>query len=467
MNQVLSFTFASVSGYPITFTCFPNSIPQIIFPRLLQELASPDWDQDLPRDVLGLVIVAGGGPNEMKSMKGVSKTWLEGFNNSIVKLRISSAGPLLPFEVTFSERFPCLTSLDLGESPMSQQEVQAQLKGLTKLQYLVLGGLFLCPDLCRMQCGQFFSCSNSGLGELFSLRHLSLRGSDNRQDDHLKGLRGLQLSSLDLSGCGSLVPENFGFQHLEGLPLMSLNLAKSTVNDLGGLEKLPLTSLNLSGCLFLESLEGLRGAQSLKVLYLGGCAQLGGADLEPLVGLPITDLDLSDWHRNSLMAQGLEYLREMPLLILNLNNSLNVGSGPPELLGLEFLQGLLLTELNICGSKRMGGLGLQNLRGVPLSSLNLAGCDWVKAADLTFLMELPITRLDLGGIRRLTDEDLVCLAGLRFRSVTLSRCPMLSDGCLGVLMSWSELEVLEMVRCCGVLAGVTAEMEGKGVRCVR
>lgn len=153
-----------------------------------------DWDQGLPLDMLAMVA---GGAEAMKAMRGVSKTWQRGF--SVTKLTIRKPGPIPRSMGRLAERFPGLTSLDLGESLMDPSCLArlANLKNLVSLSFA--GG---------------HPVEYGWIGP--ELDQLSYKLTS------LKPLRGIPLQSLSLYGCGHLVGDALG--PLQGMPLTSLNL---------------------------------------------------------------------------------------------------------------------------------------------------------------------------------------------------------------------------------------------------
>lgn len=140
---------------------------------------NPDWAKGLPLEVLANLA---GGRDDLKAMRGLNKTWQQGFEGSVTALRVGPSGPFLPD--TFPHRFPDLTSLCLGESLMAEVDL-AQLAGLKNLRILNLGG-------------ESASWAAGAEGEQLSLR---LNGSG------LQHLNGLQLENLVLSHCQKLLDE--------------------------------------------------------------------------------------------------------------------------------------------------------------------------------------------------------------------------------------------------------------------
>lgn len=96
--------------------------------------------------------------------------------------------------------------------------------------------------------------------------------------------------------------------------------------------------------------------------------------------MPLTELDLSGWHR--LTDTGLSQLQKLPLRWLILGRCLNLTN-----------------------------LGLSHLRGTPLTHLDLTNCDWVTDASLEVLRDLPLARLVVYGCHGLSPEALEAVPG--------------------------------------------------------
>lgn len=71
-------------------------------------------------------------------MRGACSSWKEGFERSVTSLKISPGGPAPPSGGVLAERFPGLTSLDLGGCPLPEEGL-ACLRGLKNLVKLSLG----------------------------------------------------------------------------------------------------------------------------------------------------------------------------------------------------------------------------------------------------------------------------------------------------------------------------------------
>lgn len=133
------------------------------------EEGSVDWDKGLPPDVLDLIVKAGG-LAEMVGMRGVSKSWQEGYELSVSKIKThplapqppptdsQTLHPRLPWlrvtnieaaigatplsEDAAAHRFPHLNWLDLSGAPEDNQirEWLKTLRALPQLRSVTLGG---------------------------------------------------------------------------------------------------------------------------------------------------------------------------------------------------------------------------------------------------------------------------------------------------------------------------------------
>lgn len=136
---------------------------------LLAQQVSPDWDQGLPPEVLGLTAKAWRCRSPFaKDMREVSKSWQLGFNLSVSRITVRLDAPLLPKGVVLQERFPALTSLDLGNSCIMDEEGLATLAGLRNLKRLNLGQG---PEICTLKQGELWH-RLTGTG----FRHLHVSG---------------------------------------------------------------------------------------------------------------------------------------------------------------------------------------------------------------------------------------------------------------------------------------------------
>lgn len=448
-------------------------------------------------------------------MRCANKIWQQGFENTITKLRISIEGPPMPVNGTFSQRFPSLVFLDLGESPVAEADL-AQLAGLKHLRTLILGGYNLYTEdadggeLLHRLTGVGFPLL-AGL----QLEDMGLSGCKKVPDSALEGLRGQPLTNLDLSACRGLVGS--GFQYLLGMPLATLDLGYcENVTSINGLRGLPLTSLNLAGCIGLKNLEGLRMLTALSVLSLAGCTQFEGAQFSPLMNLPLTDLDFEGC--KGLKGDGLKFLWGMPLTHLNVSWCPVLGDED-----LRFLVGLPIKDLVLDGCEEMVGKGLgyiaglpleklsyrstnirtcymDGLAGSPLTELDMSNCwkaslwhvgklpnlislnwghpgRWLMEEELRYLRGLPLTSLTLGDCHSRNAGDIAAgrvfnhsdfgIENLRDMPLTfldLRGCFHLTSACLGVLSSLADLETLYLPDGSPQLcADAARELEPKGV----
>lgn len=301
----------------------------------VQEEVTPDWAEGLPLDVLALVA---GGKDKLKAMRGVCKSWQQGFDVSAVTLRVSRVGPLLPTDGSLSQRFPGLVRLDLGLSLVPEADLEV-LSSLQRLRSLTLGKAHSSAGGLG-QGGLWERLTGAGAQHLGSLQleFLGLGGCNLLADEDYEVLQGQPLASLELMACFGL--RGPGLQYLQGMPLVKLDLCQcSRLASLRGLRNLPLTRLRLTNCVKLTSLEDLKGLP-LQTLKLDGCVQLNDSDIEHLQDLPLTHLNLSGWRQ--LTGEGLEFLQEMPLRILNLSGCKLLVDAD-----LGFLSELPLVQLNL------------------------------------------------------------------------------------------------------------------------
>lgn len=185
--------------------------------------AEMNLQDSLPDDILAMVAKAGG-LCDLKSMRGVSKAWQRGFEQSVRSLKIHFLDPVLPPGNEAAQRFPGLTRLDLGES---QTEVAwlGTLSAFPSLSCLILGSL-------RSKHGKY-----KGRGRGKGLGSLNLR----LNDAALELLRGVQLERLSLAFCNGLSHTCLGC--LQDMPLTSLNLQVEF-----SLQKGPLLDKSLWEC---------------------------------------------------------------------------------------------------------------------------------------------------------------------------------------------------------------------------
>lgn len=172
-------------------------------------MASPDTDQaqtlpPLPLDVLALVAKAGASLQEMKGMRGLNKTWQQGFELVVTGITISLDDPMLPSGEAAAIRFPGLLKLDLGNSSAEESWLENLPKAFPKLTHLVLGHKLNTPGY-----HQSLACCLSNIG--------------------LEHIRGLPLTSLNLAHCRRVTSLGAGLRGetplLDGMPLAHLDLS--------------------------------------------------------------------------------------------------------------------------------------------------------------------------------------------------------------------------------------------------
>jgi len=220
---------------------------------------------------------------------------------------------------------------------------------------------------------------------------------------------------------------------------LKLDLAGTSVSDLEALRDMPVGWLDLNGCSGIKSLEPLREAP-LRTLWMPGLASLDSdsiavisslthlkvlslagtkvADLSPLQGLPLVELDLTDTPVHDISP-----LRGMPLKILNLRSTRVADLSP--------LAGMPLTVFDASGIPAddyspLAGAPLETfmtqnspirdlsfLEGSPIQVLALHNCNEALGyAALEGLESLSLLILP-DGYRNLPPEELAAIAKLR------------------------------------------------------
>lgn len=243
------------------------------------------------------------GRDDLKDMRGVCKSWEAGFEASVTSIRVSYSGPSLPPAAALQGRFPALTKLNLGACCCMDETRLRDLQGLDKLRSLNLG--LTLPGVLK------------SLEDTNGTRSRSLPLK--LTDSGMEGLRGMQLTELNLDNCWDV--RDSGFENLRGMPLKSLDFGWGKVSNLGleSLEGMPLNHLDLSFSKNISD-EGLAflGALPLTSLSLGAPGKgMSDAGLFHLKGLPLRGLLLFRWKK--LTDEGLAHLHGMPLEILSLH----------------------------------------------------------------------------------------------------------------------------------------------------
>jgi serine/threonine protein kinase len=185
---------------------------------------------------------------------------------------------------------------------------------------------------------------------------------------------------------------------LKGMPLNTLNLDGTSVQDLTPLQGMPLIKLDLHGCDRVRDVTPLKD-MPLTTLDLSGCEQVH--NLTPLKGLPLTSLNLFGCRQ----VYDLTPLKDMPLTTLNLSLCGQVRDISP-------LKGLPLRRLHLHGCGQVQDL--TPLRGMPLTHLELLWCGQVH--DLSPLKGMPLTWLHLGNT---PVKDLTPLQGMNLQKILL------------------------------------------------
>ena len=412
-----------------------------------------DWDQGLPPDVLALVARAGG-HHAMKAMRGVSKSWQEGFELGVTGIRIGFEDPLpLPWGKA-AQRFPGLTSLDLGRSRADEERDLPALGSFPKLQKLFLGpwvelylpgeydhvglssrltdaGMVHLRGLPLTQLGLNGCRAVSDLGmeclRGMPLRLLDLNGCTKVMDVGIEMLRGMRLEGLHLAGLFHLTPS--ALESLRGMPLARLNLfdGRLALSEAGlqRLRGLPITSLNLSTIIYclgptVPNLDLVLPGMPLSVLNLSNWSALADADLRVLARLPLKSLTLFGCYK--LTDAGMATLRGLPLTRLDLTCTSLTD------VGLRHLQGLPLVSLGLGYCCEITSAGLIILLGMPLTCLGIGG--WtLKDAELQVLGSLSLSTLHLDGCTRITDVGMRALEGMPLTRINIDNCVSLSLAC--------------------------------------
>lgn len=342
------------------------------FPQGVQRV---DWDKGLPVDVLALVAR---GSNALREMRGVCKTWQEGFDLSVTGVSVRGNPDL----ERLVQHFPEMTNLKLGLcSRRVQSHLLKELAGASKLGSLSLGNE---------------GRRESGFGVCFA------------SDTVFKQLARLPLTSLNLQGCTE-VRVCYFWPELRELPMLtSLSLegyCRTTDWRLGELRGMSLTDLNLQGCYWLlptdlESLYELP-LTSLRLGFNQPYENLTGVDLERLTGLSQLKVLSLDSGRVGGIDGDLYRLEGLSLESLSLAGSVLLSD-----LGLASLRGFSLTSLDLSGCMNITNIGLAFLVGTPLTNLNLDGCHLVSDQGLNFLRNCPLTDLSCRGCTLVSDEGL-------------------------------------------------------------
>lgn len=414
-----------------------------------------DWDKGLPLDVLALVARTWKLDPNMKGMQSVSKTWQQGFDYGVSQIAICyEIDPeKSPFRADSAQRFPGLTTLNLGPSepaPEARERIDAilvNLRGFKKLHTLVLG----LEKEETLECIRS-SVSDSWIQHLEGMQHADLNlARCSRLQGNLEALHGMPLTCLNLTHCTGL--SDACMESLRGAPLKYLYLGHCAwLSDTGmaALSGLPLVILKMEGCPLVTP-EGLRGFAGMPLAFLNLQECLGvlnDAGLERLRGLPLIDLVAYSFTspsfftdagmavlehmpltRLNLMAcqlvtdAGFQYLRKMPLTRLHVSNCSITTAG------LEYLGGKPLTYLDVMGCENLDEASLGVLEGMSLATLHLPRLPWLTGSGLARLRgHTNLDRLCLAECTNITDDGLVHLGGLsNLKHLNLAECTALTD----------------------------------------
>lgn len=298
------------------------------------------------------------------------------------------------------------------------------------------------------------------------LTELSLKNS-HVTDTGLEHLRGLPLTDLNLRDCCSVTDEGLVALRGLGLPLTALDISDcfewvdffNGAKGLEGLRGMPLKVLKLEGLpqneYNFEEFEALQGME-LESLSLARCSDvvLDGS-LEVLKNMPLTSLNLADCYR--VTDIGLQFLWGRPLTSLVLSCGVRyVGEktergGEVGDQGLEVLQGMKMTCLDLANSRRITGVGLQVLRGMPLVDLCLDDCDNIDGPSLDVLRGMPLKRLSLAQCGPIIDRDLQkFLGGMPMADFSIGPSKHVTDYGLASNLGGAPLTKLSIRGCAGV-----------------
>ncbi|MCY2925260.1 MAG: hypothetical protein NT031_07455 [Planctomycetota bacterium] len=285
-----------------------------------------------------------------------------------------------------------------------------------------------------LRCLRLANCSRvtaAGLGklrQLTGLEELELvglekenltkdgqSGSDRPVDNALACLGAMTgLKSLALSGEFALT-ETMAAQIGRCSALERVSIEEATgVGDecLAAWSKLPnLWELRLDSCpeVTAKGVEHVAKLAKLRVLYLGGCERLRGADLAPLAAL--TNLEELDLQRATALTNDLSPLGKLTRLrVLVLYGCTGLEDGA--LAGLRTLTGL--GELHIHGCDKLTDAGLADLAAMTgLHTLYLGGSKMGDGACQSIARLGNLRTLHAEGCGLLSDKGLACLAPLR------------------------------------------------------
>ena len=157
---------------------------------------------------------------------------------------------------------------------------------------------------------QVLAKRDKGLIEQYrqKLRNANLLSHDNSEDERLErdpsglfqldlsgkqmadisAVTGIPLMTLNVAGCSKLT----SIDPLQNMPLETLDMSGTDVDDLSALKTIPtLFKVNMENCKMVTDLSELQGLTNITWLNL---KKSGVTSLDPLQGIPLTYLDLSE-----------------------------------------------------------------------------------------------------------------------------------------------------------------------------
>lgn len=257
------------------------------------------------------------------------------------------------------------------------------------------------------------------------------------------------VKSIKVSRKGALLPSASSLA-LRFPGLTSLDIGESQIDEIsiGGLSSLPrLASLTLGRP------WGARGpvGPGRKAPLADRLTDVG---LNGLQGLHLTSLNLAGL--GSYTNAGLRNLKGMALTSLNLSHAHLITDA-----GLEYLQGMPLTHLDLTSCDGVNGEGFGFLQESPLASLM---CEEIEDSSLCLLQPLPLTELSIRFCHRLSEGALRQLRGVPLTQLSLGYYERLEDTGLAHL-KYLPLVRLSLVACNRVTgAGVEVLREDLEVR---
>lgn len=212
-----------------------------------------------------------------------------------------------------------------------------------------------------------FEINDAQFKELISLTpNLNFLSIHSKKLTHraLIHLKGLPLTSADFHGCYSLsdlaLPHFKGLKHLTRLNLRKCSLSNN--NALSHLKGLQLSSLDLSDNVWLTdgALAHLKG-MPLTSINFGGCHELTDDALAHLNGMPLKSIDFCNCKQ--LTDEALSYLKGMPLTIVKFFGCERLTDQ-----ALIHLKGMPLKEINFSCCNLMSKKALSDFKmtlGIP------------------------------------------------------------------------------------------------------